>query len=207
MPFVMPYIPFSFGSRDGTTGLNGSLTPTQGVFFSRVGADICAYPPLGMILTTCSWGFWAGFAPEGSTTLTVAAQGPTFEGANAWTFGGYASASAEICITIEEFVRLRTGRRGWTLEFTRSITGAATGIFDFWTAGLGYQYQLRDSFAATLCNMATVPGRIYRCWVSALQSANCQGVSGVAGASFAVSNFFFDMSPVFYAFASDTGGY
>jgi hypothetical protein len=45
--------------------------------------------------------------------------------------------------------------------------------------------------------MPITPGLFYRCWVNAVQSAVCEGVTGP---SYAISNFRLDMGPIFFAF-------
>lgn len=196
MPFVVPNIPFAFGSRSGATFLFGSLNPTQSGGVSRIGGSLMATPPAGLFTATCSWGFMAGPAPIGATTLAVAASGTTFERANSWTFGGYSSATAEISTTVEEFFFNRRTRQ---LQFVRAVTSAPTPIFNFTNWALGYQiYHTRDATAATLLVMPIRPLRFYRWWINSVQSAGCSG--GISGLGMAVSNFKFDMSPVFFAF-------
>lgn len=188
MPFVVPNLPFAFGSRSGTTAVGGSLNPIQSGSVSRIGATIAAYSPAGAIATTTSWGFMAGQAPKRRTSLVVAASGTTFERGATLAYGGYGSAAAEISITVEEFVNG---------ALTRSVTSGPTPIIHIWSAVLGIQVHQRDATAATVLVMPIRPGRLYRWWINAVQSALCQGVTGP---SYAISNFRFDMGPVFFAF-------
>ena len=195
MPFVVPNIPEAFGSRQGTTGLFGSLTPTQSGTVSRLSAALIAYPPLGVITTTVSWGFITGPAPPGTTTLIVSAIGTTREQAQSYTFGGYASAIADISITVEQFVRRRNlPPGGFSLVFERSFNSGLTPIFNLTNWGVGVQDHNRNGTASTVFFTAITPGQFYRCWINSVQSASC----GVAGG--ATSNFSFDMEPVFFSF-------
>jgi hypothetical protein len=196
LPFVVPNIPFAFGSRVGATALNGSLTPTQSGSVSRIGGSLTATPPFGVFAATCSWGFRVGPAPIGKTTLTVAASGTTFERGYSWTFGGYSSAIAEISTTIEELFSNRRTRR---LELVRSVTSAPTSIFNLTNWAGGWQLHTRDGNAATLLIMPIRPKLIYRFWINSVQSASFSG--GITGIGMTVSNFHFDMDPVFFSFS------
>lgn len=197
MPFIVPNRPFATGSRTGATWLNGTLTLPQFGSISRLGNSIGAGMPWGLISITCSWGFDAGFAPAGTTTLVVNASGTTFERASSWTFGGYASARADISTTIEEFtVTPSTG----AMSLARTFTSADTPIFNLTNWGLGYEIaHVRDATAATLLVMPIIVGRFYRCWVNSVQSAGTSG--GLTGLAMAVSNFNFDVRPIFFVFA------
>jgi hypothetical protein len=170
--------------------VNGSLTPTQSGSVSRLWARIIAYPPFGLITTTCSWGFMAGLAPPGTTTLTVAASGTTFERATSQTFAGYASATAEISITVDEFVRLRRPRPRQPPDFVfaRSITSGPTPIYNLTNYVAGFEDHIRDGTDATVLVMPITPGRSYQWWINSVQSAGCQAVTGYSSA---VSNFAF----------------
>lgn len=197
MPFVTPTIPFAFGSRGGNTTLLGSLNATQSNGVFRIGAEIGASIPTGVITTRTSWGFVLGAPPPGTTTLVVIADGFTFERGSSMTWWGYASATAELSTTIEEFNFNRVTRR---FELVRVATSAPTVIFNLTNYVLGAQSHLRDATAVTLLGMPVTPGRLkfYRCWINADQTASCHG--GAGGAGGAVSRFFFDMDNVFFAF-------
>ncbi len=198
MPFVVPNLPFAFGSRTGNTTLLGSLNPTQSGGTSRLGAEIGASIPWGVIATTTSWGFTLAAPLRGATTLIVAASGTTFERASSVTWGGYASATAEISTTIEEFV---FNRRTGVLDLVRAVTSAPTPIFNLTNWGIGAQVHTRDTTASTVLAMPIQTGRFrsFRCWINAQQSAGCSG--GIGGAGGGVSRLFFDIGPVFFAFA------
>jgi hypothetical protein len=208
MPFVVPTLSDAFGSRAGNTILFGTLAPTQGfdasgAFVSRLSASIAAGPPLGLFTTTQSWGFAAGFATPGTTSLTVTASGTTRERAEAWTLGGYSSATAEISVTVEEFRLVRVAgmgkRPGFRLAFQQSVTSSPTAIFNLtnWVAGFQPNYT-RDATAATVLVMPITPPRFYRCWINSVQSAGCSG--GISGLGNALSNFTFDIGSVFFSF-------
>src|SRR3954452_24755447 len=124
MPFVTPTLSDAFGSRFGTTGVTGSLNPVNNGGVFNVGASIGAGPPFGVITTTTSWGFDAGRAPAGATSLVVSANGMTRERAQTFTagFGGFASADADLSITIEEFQRVRQPHAPPSLARVRSVT-------------------------------------------------------------------------------------
>jgi hypothetical protein len=74
VPFVVPTIPvFSFTS-DGVAGVGRNLTPARDGFMSRIGGSLYAFPPDGMETAVTAWGFWAGPAPTGASSLTVLAR-------------------------------------------------------------------------------------------------------------------------------------
>src|SRR5258708_7461725 len=208
----------AFGSRQGSTAVFGSLTPTQTGTVSRLFASIMATPPLGMITTTCSWGFMAGAAPPGTTTLTVVATGTTVERATTSTWGGYASAAADISITVDAFVDRNVSlsprippdigvilvpvpniRVAPDLAFAGSVTSGPTPIINLENWGVGFQLRERNMGTATVALvMPIIPGRFYQWQIESVQSAACQG--GLFGGSSAVCNFTFDFGPVFFAF-------
>jgi hypothetical protein len=222
VPFVVPTFPFSSGSRAGTTVLYGSLTPTQTGRISRLGASIAAYPPLGVITCITGWGFVAGVAPVGTTSLTISASGTTIERGGACAVGGAASAYCDLFITVEEFVPLApvdvhfdpstfgpgagpgdaisptlnplAGR-----QFLRAVDSGPTTIIRHTTAGLGLQVLHRDYTANITLVTPITPGNSYRCWLNAYQAATCHS-PGPAG--WAYSNFTLDFGPIFFAFAS-----
>jgi hypothetical protein len=75
---MVPTTPiFSFLS-EGTGGVGRDLTPTQVGLTSRVGGSLRTYPPWGLETAVTAWGFQAGAAPPGASTLTVLARGFTF---------------------------------------------------------------------------------------------------------------------------------
>jgi hypothetical protein len=196
MPFVVPNLQAASGSRSGATWLNGTLTLVQSGGVSRLGNSIGAGQPGGLITITTSWGFMMGMAGRRVTTLAVNASGTTFERASSWTFGGYASATAEISTTIEEFsINFRTGQ----LSLVRAVTSAPTPIFNLTNWGLGYEIaHIRNSTAATLLVMPARPRNLYRFWINSVQTAGTSG--GFTGLGLAVSNFNYDIGPVFFAF-------
>jgi hypothetical protein len=181
MPFVTPTLSDAFGSRFGTTAITGSLNPAlvDGVVFN-VGANIGAGPPFGAITTTNSWGFNAGPAPAGKTSLIVSANGMTLESAQTFTagFGSTASADAELSITIEEFQRVRVPHAGGSLVRVRSFTSNRMPFIHIWSAAFGLQ--IHDRGPAPFAPVMLIPirtGRFYRCWFNAIQSATCQAVT------------------------------
>jgi hypothetical protein len=202
MPFVTPTLSDAFGSRFGTTGITGSLNPfiNDGVVFN-IGADIGAGPPIGAITTTTSWGFDAGPAPRGATSLIVSADGRTSGSAQTFTagFGCYASADASVTITIEEFQRVHQWHAPLSLIRVRSVTSNRMPVINIWSAAFGLQwYQRGPDPLAPVFLMPITTGRFYRCWFNAIQSATCQAATGPAGAS---CRFFFGFLKAFFAFA------
>ena len=108
MPFVVPTLSASWGTRAGTTSLFGTLSSYAGKPpLSRLGTSLGTYPPLGLINGFMAWGFVAGIAPTGTTSLTIlAAEGG--ERGGACSLQGAASAWCELFISVEELVaRLR----------------------------------------------------------------------------------------------------
>jgi hypothetical protein len=221
MPFVVPTIPaFSFSSL-GTGGVSRNLTPIQAGGTSRIGGGLGAYPPYGLETTLTAWGFRAGAAPPGTTSLTVAASGvATTQRGNCFTAGGYARAYADIHVIVEEFEPLKSVHTGLIDEpdpgtehaeiapdpsamlgsfvFKRVVASGPTIIINMETTFLGYQVNFSDGAAhATVLVMPITAGNAYRWWIASQQSAICQAVSGPGAA---VSNLAFDFGPVFFAF-------
>lgn len=220
---MVPWLPFSAGSRAGTTSLFGSLTPVQGLRISRLGASIGAYPPMGVITCITGWGWVAGVAPTGTTSLTISASGTTMERGGACSVLGSASAFCDLFVTVEEFVPLAPvdlpvdprrfgpapGSGDETIptplnplagrEFLRAVDSGPTTIIRHGTAGFGLQYLHRDFTANITLVMPITPGNTYRCWLLAYQAATCHSPSP---AGWAYSNFTLDFGPIFFAFAS-----
>jgi hypothetical protein len=194
MPFVTPTLSDAFGSRFGTTGITGSLNPVNNDGVFNVGARIGAGPPFGVITTTTSWGFDAGVAPSGATTLIVTADGMTNERGQTFTagFGGYASANAELSITIEEFQQV-----GGSLARVRSLSSPRMPFIHIWSVAFGLQWHSHSAPFTPVMLMPITSGLFYRCWVNAIQSAMCQAATGPAGAN---CMFAFGMLTPFFAF-------
>lgn len=219
MPFIVPTTPFSAGARGGTTVLYGALAPTQAGSISRLGASIAAYPPVGIITCSTGWGFVAGVAPPGTTTLTVTADGSTIERAGAAALFGNASAYCELYIDVEEFVHPLApvdlpvdpstfGPPGSGAEISNPLAGrefarsSHTWRMIIWhsTAGVGVQVLHRDYYARITALLPIIPGNAYRCWVGAYQAVACH--SPLTPAGWAYCNFTYDFGPIFYAFTS-----
>jgi hypothetical protein len=221
LPFAVPTIPaFSFSSW-GNAGVFRNLTPIQSGGISRIGGNLYAYPPAGVEATLTAWGFRAGTAPPGTTSLAVTARGiATTQRALAGTLGGYARAYGEVAVTIEEFESLKPVDSGLgdlpddgeetaeialpptalgSLVFKSSVTSAPTIIINQETTAIGYQIHIGDGAShLTALVMPIAPGNVYRCWIVCRQHCICQAVSGPARAQ---SNIAFDFGPVFFAFA------
>jgi hypothetical protein len=219
LPFVVPTIPvFSFSSW-GNAGTNSNLTPTQTGSTSRIGGALYAVPPSGVETTLTAWGFMAGRAPPGTTSLAIAASGfATTQRGNCFAGGSYARAYGDIHVIVEEFEPLQpvdveiipdrddetaeiarepTATLG-SLVFKRVVSGGPTIIINMETTFLGYQVNFSDGAShATVLVMPITPGNAYRWWIASQQNTVCQAVSGPATA---VSNIAFDFGPVFFAF-------
>jgi hypothetical protein len=194
MPYIVPDIPYAFASKTGASGVDGSLAPTQDGPISRVGANIRAGPPVGVIATTVSWGAVIGQAPAGTSALIVAATGRTLEFGATIAYGGYAGANAYVSITVEEF------SNG---AFTRSVSGTAIPMLNLWSAPFGIQKREfegnpnQPNATPQLIFAGARPGRTYRVWVNANHSVQTYGMLGF---TLARSNCHFDFYPIFYTF-------
>jgi hypothetical protein len=221
LPFVVPTIPaFSFSSW-GTGGVSRNLTPIQAGATSRIGGGLGAFPPAGVEATLTAWGFMAGAAPPGTTSLAISASGTTMVRGNCFTLGGYARAYADIHVIVEEFEPLRPVHTGLvdvpdpgtehaeiarpatatlgTLVFRRVVTSGPTLIINQETTAIGYQITSPSDAEPHLTTlvMPITPGNAYRWWIASRQYVICQAVSGPGAA---VSNIAFDFGPVFFAF-------
>jgi hypothetical protein len=217
VPLVVPNIPvFSFSS-DGAAGAFRNVTPVQFGSISRIGSSIYATVPEGTETLFTAWGFMAGKAPPGTSSLAVAASGLTMIRGNCFTAGGYARAYADIFVVVEEFEQLEPVDSGLVDEpdpdapveiapdptavlgsivFVRRVHSASTIIINQETSALGYQITPPIDAApyATLLVMPITPGNVYRWWIASYQYCQC-AVAGWAG-----SNISFDFDSVFFAF-------
>ena len=101
MPFVVPTTSVFSYTSDGSA--SGRSHVDRDGFMSRIGASVFAYPPGGLESAVTAWGFWAGPAPPGTSTLTVLARGFTLVRGYCFALGGWARAWATINATVEEF--------------------------------------------------------------------------------------------------------
>ncbi len=213
MPFVVPKIPaFSFSS-DTVAGAVRDVTPVQFGSISRIGSSIYATVPGGTEALFTAWGFMAGKAPPGSSSLAVAASGTTMIYGNCYTVGGYARAYADIHVVVEEFETLEPVHSGLmhdsgiaelapgpgaglgTLVFKRRVSSNPTILINHETSALGYQIVALDNHPDfTVLVMPITPGNVYRWWIASYQFCQC-ALAGWAG-----SNISFDFDPVFFAF-------
>jgi hypothetical protein len=227
VPYVVPWLPYSFGSRGGTTVLYGSLAPQQGLRISRLGASIAAYPPVGQFTCETGWGFVTGVAPEGTTILTVTVEGPTVERSGAAAFFGNAFAYCELYILCEEFVPLApvdvqfdpstlpgSGPGDATIAspgnplagrvYSRTGISGPTVIINQttpWGFGLqGSGVLDRNATAENTLTLPIAPGNAYRCWIKVFQVVGCH--SPLTPAGWAFCNFTFDFGPIYYTFGS-----
>jgi hypothetical protein len=130
----------------------------------------------------------------------VSADGLTLEFAGTFTagFGGFASADAELSITVEEFQRVRVPHAPASLIRVRSVTSGRMPFIHIWSAVFGLQVHHRGPAPfAPVFLMPIRTGRLYRCWFNAIQSAMCQAATGPAGAS---CKFYFGFIKAFFAF-------
>jgi hypothetical protein len=234
VPAVVPTIPmFSLGhDNDPRTypdmaGALGGVIPSQSGSISRIGGSIYGMSPgpAGTPPETDlenAWGFMAGKAPPGTSSLTVAASGTAFIRGNCYAHsGGQAGGTADIYSFVEEFVPVGTpelGTPGHEHDLSlSSIThdhetvaeidpgpspawtglrayGSDTSLLNLQTTVLGWQVSVLDTHpAATMLVTPVTPGNSYRWWIACYQY-----VGAFSGA--AVSNIAFDFGPVFYAF-------
>jgi len=207
---------FSFTS-DGAAGAARDLTPQRDGFMSRIGGSLAAYPPTGMETAVTAWGFWAGPAPPGTSTLTVLARGFSFARGFCYAVGGYARAWATINATVEEFeptlrpvehsgfdrpdpgtqgtIALSPTEMPGAFRLARTVRGVPIILINQETSGVGVQYVSIDMQRdAPGLFMPITPGNFYRCWIGSVQWA----ISGVNGD--AVSNIAFDFGAVLFAF-------
>ena len=206
MPFVQPTLSASSVDRVGLTTLIGSLAPviTPG-FMTRIGADIGAFPPFGVIGTKMAAGFNIGTPPRTASMLLVTVAGTaTLSRASVQTFGAWAHAHAELSITIEEWrPSLPIGGRRVPPKLVRSIVFNPTKIFDDWGAVASYQLRIDDGTPFTsvagmpIGTVAALERHSFSVWINLVQSAECEAVSGYASA---VSNVAFDFPPPFFVF-------
>jgi len=198
MSFGQPTFGNAAGVRDGVTALNGTLAPfINPAFKTRLGADIAAFPPHGMIATTISAGFIAGVAPTGASMLTTILDGTlTMNRSVAETAGGFAAAAADISITIQEWALLGRPPLFLRRKFVRAVTFTPLEFSHIWTVGLGFQAQFQDNFPLlTAGGMPVIPGRQYVIIANLEQSAQCE-----LGVGAAASNIAFDFPPMFFDF-------
>src|SRR5215468_10111038 len=104
MPFIQPTLSAASGDRRGATALIGSLGPIiMPGFETLIGADISAFPPIGVFGTTVSAGFDMGAPPRTASMLLLTVAGTALTSrAVVQTLGAWAHAHAELSITIEE---------------------------------------------------------------------------------------------------------
>jgi hypothetical protein len=203
MPFIQPTLAASSGDRVGATALNGSLAPliVPGRM-TRIGADIVAFPPLGVIGTKVAAGFNLGPPPRTASMLLVTVAGiATLSRAVVETFGAWAHAHAELSITIEEW--RPSLRRRAPPQLVRSSVFGPSKIFDDWGAVVSFQVRNDDGTPFTsvaampIGTVATFEHHTFTVWINLVQSAECEAVSGYAAA---VSNVAFDFPPPFFVF-------
>lgn len=220
MPFVVPRIPTFSLFTDLAAAAVRNVTPIQSGSTSRIGSSIYAIAPGGTVTLFTAWGFMAGKAPPGISSLAVAASGTTFLRGNCLTpGGGYARAYGDIFVLVEEFepvgapvhahpglvdthdsgiaeiARDPTAVLG-SIVFDRRVHSASTIIINQETSVIGYQITppIDAEPDATVLVMPVTPGKVYRWWIACYQY--CQ----VGGPGYAVSNMAFDFGPVFFAF-------
>jgi hypothetical protein len=219
---VIPTIPLVRVLSDGAAGVARDPTPTQmGTTFgtiSRLGGSIAAYPPYGTAFAVSAWGFDAGAAPPGTSTLTVVARGSTFVRGFCYSFGGVASARAILEVRVEEFEQLGSSGRlidkpdkpdpgiaypeigssptmPSTFRFTQNLHGPFLSVIDQDTDPIGLQYFESDAeLDAPGLFTPITPGNLYRVWIWAAQEV----FSLLHGD--AVSNIAYDFGPVFFGF-------
>ncbi len=187
MPFVRAIFPFTaVTERIGSGALGRGPTAAN----DRLDASLLATNPLGSVGTVASLGFDAGFAPPRATSLRVTASAGSLETALVFAAGAYASGFAGLRIVVGEFSA--------TGAFIRGVAGPMTTVFDFRAVafGLAAPFGERRLRSAAMV-FPVVSGRFYRAWVDSVQAAFAQAFTGPASA---VSNFMYDLDPVFFEF-------
>jgi hypothetical protein len=222
VPFVVPNIPTFSLSTNLAAAAFRNVTPVQFGSISRIGSSIYATVPAGSVTLFTAWGFMAGKAPPGTSSLAVAASGLSMIRGNCYTVGGYARAYADIFVVVDEFepvgapvhehdpsLSLTTHDSGAPVEierdptavlgsiaFVRRVHSASTILINHETSVLGYQIVALDNHPdATVLVMPITPGNAYRWWIASYQY--CE----VAVAGWGGSNISFDIDPVFFVFA------
>jgi len=197
VPFVVPKIPTFSLFTDLAAAAFRNVTPVQFGSTSRIGSSIYATAPGGTVTLFSAWGFMAGKAPPGTSSLAVAASGLSMIYGNCYTPGGYARAYADIFVVVEEFETLEPVHHPGLghLVFKRRVSSNPTILINQETTVIGYQIvALDDHSDATVLVMPITPGNVYRWWIASYQY--CQ----VGGPGWAGSNISFDFGPVFFAF-------
>jgi hypothetical protein len=220
VPFVVPNIPTFSLFTDLAAAAYRNVTPVQFGSISRIGSSIYATGPGGTVTLFTAWGFMAGTAPPGTSSLAVAASGLSMIRGNCFTTGGYARAYADTFVLVEEFepVGIAPGLShsgltdtpvsGTTAEldpgptavigsivFKRRVHSNSTILINHETMVLGYQIVALDNYPTlTALVMPITPGNAYRWWIASYQY--CQA----GGPGTGISNISFDIDPVFFAF-------
>lgn len=215
MPFVVPTIPVSSFTSDGAAG-GRDITPARDGFMSGVGCNISAWPPNGMETAIIGWGFWAGPAPPGTSTLSFLARGFSSVRGFCYSCPGYARAFATVNATVEEWepterpvdvpgglfdrpdpadIHLPPPERPGAFRLSRTVRGAPIILINLETSVFGVQVVSFDEQRdAPGLFMSSTPGNFYRCWIKSLQWA----MSGANGA--AVSTMVFDFGAASFIF-------
>jgi hypothetical protein len=196
MPFVNPFTPFgvsTFSAPPIIVFRGASATRAAGGFVARLDAGAFFAPPvfLGFANGSAGLSFDAGFAPAGTTAITVSVNGlATLKRGLAISAGGYGEAKAAVSIFLWEF----SPDRRTLLRFASS----PTPVVNVWACPLGVTQDLQDGqfVSANLFRMI-VPGRFYRFGILAESSVSCVTYSGYAQASV---NFMFDFPIAFFNF-------
>jgi hypothetical protein len=213
VPFVVPTTSVFSYTSDGSA--SGRSHVDRDGFMSRIGASVFAYPPGGLESAVTAWGFWAGPAPPGTSTLTVLARGFTWVRGYCFALGGWARAWATINATVEEFeptqrpvehffdrpdpghaeIALPPTERPGAFQLIRTVRGNPIILVNQETSGVGVQsFSIDAQRDAPGLFMPITPGNFYRCWIGSVQWAQ----SALDGD--AVSNIAFDFGAVFFAF-------
>ncbi len=168
-------------------------------------ADLMATPTMGTLMTTVSAGFIAGFPPFGTSMITVMVAGDLLTGKYLETeAGGYAAASAEISITIEEWSarRFPIRRPLPTPTLLNTFTSNPESIFNVWSWPVLPSFQA-DNIGGrpVVCVFAKPINALlqYRCRINLVQSVSTEAFSGPAEA---ISNVQYEFPPVFFDFTN-----
>jgi hypothetical protein len=146
-------------------------------------------PGPGSASSLTSIGGDAGVAPPSTSHLQVIASGTDIQNAFVLADGSYAMAEAQVRIYVEEF--LPSG------DFSTAMTQTPFNVYDDneWVFGINARSNQLGNFTLNQTFPVTA-GRFYRIWFDSLQNAAC--VAGFAPQ--AVSNFAYNLGPVFFNF-------
>jgi hypothetical protein len=196
MPSVLPTVPFTDSSLDGT-GVLDHQSASAGAKLARLDASIMAFTPTGGgAMTRTALGFFTPVtAPAAASLLLASVTTSTTESVLVQSWGGGLPlnvwATARLSLVVREFTP-----EGFPLG---AIYGPLTTIFDIsapWFLPFAAGHYLKPSTHYVQIVLPATPGRRYRVWVQSLQDVRADAFTF----SQAVANCTHDFGPVFFAF-------